>query len=58
MEYNLYYIYNTRFDLLNNIFFMQLEYIYNKHQKNCITIYQLFKNLMLYLIYLMLYKNC
>lgn len=57
MEYVLYYVHSIEFDLLNNIFLIQLKFIYNRYQKSYIIKYQLFKNLVFYLLYLILYKN-
>lgn len=33
MEYVLYYIHFARFELLGNVFLMQLKFIYNKYQE-------------------------
>lgn len=56
-EYILYYVHNTRFQLLGDIFLMQLKSIYNKYQEGYTTICQLFENLVFCLLYLILYKN-
>lgn len=39
VKYILYHIYITRFDILGDIFFMQLKCIGNRYQEDYITIY-------------------
>ncbi len=57
MEYVPYNAGYAEFELLSNVFLMQLKSICNRHQKNCITLYQLFENPVLHLLSLMLHKD-
>lgn len=53
----LYHICIVRFCWLDDIFFMQLEFIYIWHHKSCVTICRLLKNFVFCLIYLILLNN-
>ena len=57
VEHVLYYAYCIGFELLGDLFLTQLKCICNKYQEGYTTLYQLFENLVLCLLHIMLYKN-
>ena len=57
VEHVLYHVCNAGFELMGDMFLMQLKSIHSRYQKNFITVCQLLKNPLFYLLHLMLYKD-